>query len=255
MKPCALCLARKPLRKSHVIPNAIFKRIFKQSSGKAISIADDTSTPVSYSQDSYWEHLLCADCEHLLNIQYEGYALDVIRERRGKAEKHDTATSLSQIDTTRLQLFILSVYWRAAVSTHEAFAKVYIPDPWREEIRKAILNKTPTHPQIASIKLYRLIDPTENGGFSDQNLKDVIITPFSRKLDKQFSFHFILEGFFIEIHTPGLRYKGRQERGVLLKGRKALLIPHLSIFDIPEVLDAMVSGYGKHLEGNHRLKE
>ncbi|MCX2780611.1 hypothetical protein OQJ46_11895 [Microbulbifer thermotolerans] len=106
---------------------------------------------------------------------------------------------------------------------------------------------------LATVKISRLIDTT-SGGFSLEDLKSVIITPFFRKLDGGFSFCFLLEGFFIEIFTPGLGYRQCGQKGILNPKKSVLLVPYLSIFDVFELVQLMISGYGKHAEGNSNIK-
>lgn len=247
---CALCLNNADLRRSHAIPDSVFKRISKENNGQSIRFKDDDMSLVDYSSDSWWEYQLCGNCEQHLNRNYEQYSLSAMRAGKGKISKHDIGVTFSEVDTLKLQLFFLSIFWRAANSHNEAYQKVYIPEPWNNELRLHLLNKTRVPLRFMTVKISRLIDRSTDGGFSLSNLKNVIASPFFRKLpNRKFSFCFLFEGFFIEIFMPGYTLKQRAAKGVINPLNKAVVAPYLNIFDIPEILNLLVAGYKKNLEG------
>lgn len=247
---CALCLKIADLRRSHAIPDSVFKRISKENNGKSIRFNNDNTSLVDYSSDSWWEYQLCGDCEKHLNLSYEQYSLSVLRAGKGKISKHDFGVTFSEVDTLKLQLFFLSIFWRAANSRNEAYQKVYIPEPWNNELRLHLLNKTRVPLHFMTVKISRLIDRSANDGFSLSTLKNVIASPFFRKLpNRKFSFCFLFEGFFIEIFMPGYRLKQRTAKGVINPLNKTAAAPYLNIFDIPEILNLLIAGYKKNLEG------
>lgn len=248
MDTCALCLRKETLQKSHVIPNAVFKRIFRNNNGQGIRFNDDKDSPIDLSSDSWWEYLLCGVCEPKLNDFYERYSLALFRGSKGNVSRHEHGVTFSGTDLTKLKMFLISIFWRAAVTNHPAYAKVYIPEPWREQIREAIHFNRQISQNLATVKINRLIDSSVDG-FTLENLKNLIVTPFLRRRSSGFSLCFLIEGFFIEIFTPGLRYKKRSEKGVLNPENSVFMVPYLKIFEIPELVELMVSGYGKHAEG------
>ena len=247
---CALCLETKDLQRSHAIPDSIFKRISKKNNGQAISFNDDDTSPVDYSSDSWWEYQLCSNCEQHLNTSYEQYSLSAIRGGKGEVIKHDFGVTFSKVDTLKLQLFFLSIFWRAANSQNEAYQKVYIPEPWNNDLRLHLLNKSRVPLRFMTVKISRLIDRTAEDGFSLAALRDVIASPFFRKLPgRKFSFCFLFEGFFIEIFVPGHTLRHRTEKGVINPLNKIIVAPYLNVFDIPEFVELLVAGYRKNLEG------
>lgn len=249
---CTLCLTAADLRRSHAIPDSVFKRVSKENNGQSIRFDDDDSSLVEYSSDSWWEYQLCSDCEQHLNVNYEQYSLSTIRggKGKGKFEKHDFGVTFIEIDTLKLQLFFLSIFWRAANSRNEAYQKVYIPEPWNNELRLHLLKKSRVPLRFMTVKISRLIDRSSDNGFSLSTLKNFIASPFFRNLPgRKFSFCFLFEGFFIEIFMPGYTLKQRAARGVINPLSKIIAVPYLNIFDIPEVLNLLVVGYKKNLEG------
>ena len=247
---CALCFAVTELRRSHAIPDSVFKRITKENNGQAISFNGDDASLVDYSSDSWWEYQLCGNCEQHLNLSYERYSLSAIRAGKGKILKHDFGITFSEIDILKVQLFFLSIFWRAANSKNEAYQKIYIPEPWNNDLRTHLLNNTRVPLRFMAVKISRLIDRSVESGFSLQVLKNVIVSPFFRKLsDRKFSFCFLFEGFFIEIFMPGYTLKQRIAKGVINPLNKTIVAPYLNIFDIPEILNLLVVGYKKNQEG------
>ena len=247
---CALCLAVTDLRRSLAIQDAVFKRIAKENNGQSIRFDDSDTSLVEYSSDSWWEYQLCGGCEQHLNLSYEQYSLSAIRAGKGKIFKHQFGVTFSEIDTLKLQLFFLSIFWRAANSRNEAYQKVYIPEPWDNELRIHLLNKSRVPLRFMTVTISRLIDRSAKDGFSLEVLKSLIISPFFRKLpNRKFSFCFLFEGFFIEIFMPGHTLKQRAVKGIINPLSKAIVAPYLDIFDTPEILGLFVAGYKKNLEG------
>lgn len=252
---CALCLETKELRRSHAIPDSIFKRISRKNNGQAISFNDDDSSPVDYSSDSWWEYQLCGNCEQHLNTSYEQYSLSAIRGGKGSVLKHDLGVTFRKVDTLVFHLFFLSIFWRAANSKNDAYQKVYIPEPWNNDIRIHLLQKSRVPLRFITVKISRLIDKSAGEGFSLEILKNVIVSPFFRNLSNgKFSFCFIFEGFFIEIFVPGYTLKYRIIKGVVDPLRNIIVAPYIDVFDIPELVYLFVAGYRKNLEGRVNVK-
>jgi hypothetical protein len=252
---CKLCNNIRELQDSHVLPNALFKNIFRTNNGKAIHFNDDKHTWIQYDSDSWSEFLLCQSCERHINESYEQKSIATIRNSLSSVniDKTDTGISFKNINQKRFQLFVVSILWRAAVSTHEAYSKVYLPEPWKEEMRVSILENNKVRSSLIGIQLRRLSDAAKDG-FSLASLKELLISPFFRNHGNRFSFCFLIEGFFVEVFVPGLEIKRRSSLGVVVPSKNILFVPYQDIFDIPELVQVMVSGYGKFVNGKTRIK-
>lgn len=250
---CALCLKNVPLQKSHVIPDSIFKRIFRTNSGKGISFSTDEDSSVEYTSDSWSEPLLCEGCESALNEKYENYSLALLRGAKGKVLKHEKGVTFSDVDLVTFHLFVISIFWRSAVSQHYAFQKVFIPEPWKDKVRLSLYAKISVPVSRISVKISRLIDKSDNG-FSLESLKQIVLSPFFRDQKERFSFCFLFEGFFIEILFPGLRFSERSKIGIIYPNRNGFMAPYLSIFDVPEIFELLVAGYKKNELGKVKIK-
>ncbi len=255
MKLCEMCKREATLQSSHAIPDTVFRRILRENSGKLIVVPGGGSDPVHYSSDTWDTEQLCKDCETLLNTNYESYSIRVLRGKVGAVGKHPSGVTFKNVDTRKLASFFISIFWRAANSDHESYSKVYIPDPWNDQIR-ALLSADKAVPRsLVTVKISRLCDETKKGGFSQENLKSMLVSPFLRRYRQgHYSFCFILEGFFIENFIPGLRAKPRRAKGVLSNRSRFIVAPFLNIFDIPELKECLVEGYRKYMEGSVTFK-
>lgn len=250
---CALCVEPKTLRKSHIIPNAVFRRIKQDhNSGQLIQLDDSDHAPVQHSQESWWEYLLCADCERIIG-ENEKYGLALLRgSDRSRINRHARGVTFRAHDYSLFKLFLTSLLWRAAVSKQPHFSKVRLPDDCQEEARMSLLNGKALGPLRLGCKLLRLIDNISetDGGFSSKSLEQLVISPIPRLHEGRsyYTFLFLLEGFLLEYFVRAIPHKQAHERGVHRES-PALFVPNKSIFDVPELLKLMVAAYGKYDRG------
>ena len=254
---CKLCNKQKDLQLSHAVGDSVFKKVFRTNSGKAISITSGDEG-IGYCSDSWAEHQLCADCEKLLNSEYEKYSLGVLRGQNCTFSRSNLGLSFSGLDQHKLVIYFLSIYWRAANSGHPAYKNVVILEQDNEYLRNAIFSNLKIPSRKFSVKVSRVIDLSESKGFTSESIKEFIVSPFCRIHEdhkvNNISVCFMFEGFFIEVYIKALTMKERKKYGVLSKAKSTLVIPYLNLFDIEEIVDLMVTGYGKHIEGNSRIK-
>jgi hypothetical protein len=249
-KPCALCLKFKSLRKSHAIPNSSFKKIFN---GRQAVVVTDDGEYAKKTNDSWWTEQLCDDCEKFLNKNYDAYSLARLRGDRGGKIPQNEYLTLQDVDFARLYTFFLSVFWRAANSDDPAYRRVFIThQPWNEQIRKYLYAQNQDLIgllKIATIRLSFLKDMREEKFLKDNCLSEIIPMPFHRLDEKneRVSFCFIMEGFFVEIFTPGLRLSERKTKGIIdirsIENNK-LDCSFVHPYDIPELAKPIFIGVG-----------
>ncbi|SUI59787.1 hypothetical protein [Shewanella morhuae] len=255
MQVCSMCKQEAELQSSHAIPDAFFRKILKKQSGKYIVVPGGGNSPIHYSSDSWDTHQLCSPCEIHLNKNYETYAIKLLRGSACKVVKHIHGVTFSGVESHILVGFFISIFWRAANSEHPNYSKVIIPEPWNTEFRELLLAKNNIPLRLATIRLSRLIDRTKNDGFTLDSLKNIVMTPFFRKgVSHKYSFCFVFEGFFIEIFIPGLSLAKRKLPGVLNNKIKIIFVPFLDIFDVPEIVEVLVEGYSKFVDGDVTFK-
>ena len=122
---CKLCLKCARLQKSHYLPKALYSLC--RQGGRNPIVA--TTTVVDESPRQIWKHLLCGECENLLNERGESYTLDLIHrgDRFSLLDRMKLAMPIGRsgavplfsglhlgIDTDKLGYFALSLAWRGA---------------------------------------------------------------------------------------------------------------------------------------------
>lgn len=246
---CKLCKYQKEIKRSHAIPDAVFRRILKSSDGRAVTFRCDDDSPIRHSGESWWEYQLCQECEGLLNSKYESYAISFFRGHAGNVIKHERGITFNNVNSEKIRMFLISILWRAAESNVGAYSRVKMPGYFKEYIRESLLKQSHIPIIKASVEISRLID--RSNGFTMNSLKSIVISPFIRRNEsKQYSFCFFFEGFFIEIFIPGHTMKYRKIN-MLSTTKRVVCAPYIDIFDIPEVVSSMVEGMRKYQEGNH----
>jgi hypothetical protein len=223
---------------THAIPNSFFAKILRKNNGKLVEVIDDKTSPISYSADSWSEKLLCFDCEQHISNTFEGKAIQILRGKLCSVVKTERSVVLKGIEknfnTSMLKIFFCSILWRSALSFNPNYSQVKLTSQLAEILRYSILNKVDIKEKDFSICLSRITDSIQ-GGFTREDLKEMISSPFCRHYTStgQFSFCYVLEGFFVEIFTPGFKHKSLDSRGVIRNGKNELFIPLLEVFDIP----------------------
>jgi hypothetical protein len=248
---CALCKNIDALEKSHIIPNAVFKRVKRSLSGKGILLTGDEQTWIKYSQDSWYEYLLCGECEDKVS-KYEKYYFESIRGNNHVSKTENfRGITYSGIDYHKFKLFLTSLLWRAAIAKHDAFVNVILEDEWLEELRSSLVNEIPLGSSKYGCRLSKLCDSTL--GFDDKNLEQFIISPIPRIKKRVVVILFIIDGVFIEFYCPFIPYKCIKKPG-LFREEKLYRMPFQEINKIPELFNIMAESYSKHKKGMVKFK-
>ena len=142
MGKCALCLKRRKLRRSHIIPEFTYRAI-KGEEDRFYTFEPLTGEKTGTRQTGVWSYLLCDECERFLNDQFEkpflkywleGNALAAVEGKR--------SAKLTGIDYGPFKLFHLSVLFRASATDRHEFDAVDLGDQ-QDEIRQMILREEP----------------------------------------------------------------------------------------------------------------
>ncbi|CAM3823354.1 hypothetical protein [Rouxiella silvae] len=133
---CKLCLTKKDLRLSHSIPKSFFKRA--KENGKLVLIQDGKKT-IHGSFDPK-EYMLCQDCEVFIEKNYEAYGTTVLRNHK-KITKYEDHLILASFKYEKFYLYLLSILWRASLSTHNHYESVFCSEVLESLLRHCISNK------------------------------------------------------------------------------------------------------------------
>ena len=109
---CALCLKKKPLRDSHIIPKFVGKWLKEEGTGFLVSAADGSKRV----QDLGTEKLLCEDCEQKFSKLENFFASNIFYPfHKDKVRKFDYDENLKPL--------IISMAWRGLQIIKEGYLK------------------------------------------------------------------------------------------------------------------------------------
>ncbi|QJB29904.1 hypothetical protein HF329_00710 [Chitinophaga oryzae] len=204
---CLLCGKRaKLLRKSHIIPDFMYKGLFDETDRMMFMSLNDFSKH-KYVQTGYYDkYILCSDCDNGRIGGWEKYAAAVLYgggtkslcniEKRFVNEEMDTLF-VTGISYQRFKLFLLSILWRAHTSQNKFFKQICIPD-LEPALRNALVTDNAGADDdfkvgILGIKGY------------DGNLANFVMNPDMRRIEGSNFAHFMVSGFiyFIELKKNG----------------------------------------------------
>ncbi len=243
---CKLCLCTSELQVSHVIGRSVFRNILKNAGKNYVLRPIIKENKIIRTNDQWALPLLCRGCESLLNSKYENYSLWVLKNKQKKVSHFETKNSLiiSNVDQYRLKLYVLSIYWRAAHSSHEAYRAMEINEGIDELLRKVLMGEVRLPSEYLHVKISKIIDLSN--GFSAEDLKGMIVSPFIRIINEKLSICLIFEGYFFEIFFDELSIFERSINGVLKDKKRIVRIPKVDIFSIPELVKNMIEIIGIH---------
>lgn len=236
---CKLCWEKKELQRSHVIGKTVFSRILRKSVGNAgISICLKDKK-ISKSNDTWDSKLLCKSCESFFNRKFEDYSIHVLRkEQKGvNASESELGIFLKNVDQYRLILYICSIYWRAAYSSHESYNGIVIERGVSQYLVNAFTDKCILNPTLISARIRLLAD--ENVGKLSEHPVSMIVNPYHRLKNNGYVFCMVFEGYFFELFINSTSFKERLKPGYLNRTGKTLFIPLVYISDIPEVAESI----------------
>ena len=153
MGKCKLCLQEKQLlKKSHIIPDFMYQdlyddkhKIFFLSPYERLKGEGYIKRP---SSGEYESNILCADCDNVLLSSYEDYARKALYGGELPANECPTFknfknqheiqfTKCTNLSYTKFKIFLLSILWRASVSSRQFFSDISL-GPHEEIIREMI---------------------------------------------------------------------------------------------------------------------
>lgn len=252
---CLLCEEFAELCNSHAIPNAQFRSILRQGSGSAVMVRDDATTPIARSSDSWSTFQLCSTCEALMNAEYDSYGIAVFRGAAGSVRRTASGISFGNVDVGKVRMFILSVLWRMSTSVHHSYLNAHLPVVLKNSLREALFLRQKYTASKLHVRVQRLHDSTPEGGFRSEDFRCVVISPFIRSYDKNYSICFLLFGFVIQVYIPSLPATERQRQHTLSANSRVFFAPFVEFVDVPELLQLGVRSLEKSNNGLSRLPD
>lgn len=148
---CQLCLEEKSLVKSHIYSKFLYKALGNEKRKFVRITAKKKSVDINmHAQDGLWDmNILCSDCEHHLDHNYESPIASVYYEHKGNPgnvgiRKLDNYTGVFvNFDFQVFSKFLLTQLWRMSVSKLSYFRGVSLGPKHTENIRLILFENRP----------------------------------------------------------------------------------------------------------------
>ena len=198
MAKCRLCLYEKDLCKSHIFPEYMYDHCYDDNHSYMEFNAEDGKYNKRRRKGIY-EKLLCRKCEHIIQ-EYEDYAKSILYcDAKPKIENTKNPYCNENYDYRLFKLFILSLLWRASISSKGSF-KLASLGKYEEELRNILFNglETPVNNYPTYMYQTHISGNPSNGVFME-------IHPTKSKFDGKTVYQFVADGIFffigVGVHT------------------------------------------------------
>jgi hypothetical protein len=203
---CKLCDQEKDLlNKSHIIPEFMYQYLFDEKHQFMMTSSSEFTKDKSKSQyrpsGEYEGGILCHSCDNDILGAYESYASRVIYSTKGVPDnlavkvtnyqnKDGQSWSLCEnVDYQKFKLFLLSLLWRASISTRHLFSEIEL-GPHENRIKRMIFTGDPGEEAEYPVQVWTTVN---NKDFP----KDFVLQPRAFELDRHKVCIFPISGLFI----------------------------------------------------------
>ena len=187
---CELCLQDKILCHSHIIPEFFYRSTYNDKHFMA-KLTNGWSK-AGYIPKGQYEKLLCADCETFLNVEYETYFDNLWYSNKTLPTTfNEKVFTVNGIDYSKFKLCLLSILWRASISSRDVFAMVKLPKKHEEQIRKMLLKKDPGEETLYQIFASLLLSPG-----TTKILDNLIVSPMMEEFENKQVCTFVFGGCY-----------------------------------------------------------
>ncbi|MEM5584671.1 hypothetical protein WNZ15_19570 [Roseibium sp. AS2] len=262
MAICAYCWNDRELCASHSIPDGFFKAISRRNNGKLITIPGGAGQ-VHLSQDSGKADLLCEACERLFNRRFDGPLVNAMKLWDRKIQQEGFSARIA-FSPNQMAQSLASIFWRASVSGNDMYAHARVSMHDANALLSLVQGEEEAVLKLCSCSIRRLKDRRykNHDGFT-QDVVSQIIMPVSahrlswgrKKPTVYFGFSVVLQGFLCHLAIPRLPASKRNAPGFLHPKDRHLHAPPMHLLDYKPLMDSMVMGLAKHLDGQSTLKE
>jgi len=141
---CKLCGTHGDLRRSHIIPEWLFKSIYEPDEHRFFRYSGDADSRPIKRRKGMNEPLLSPACEDLTQV-YDDYACR-IWDGTGRGVQYlnnNENLVVTGVDYVKMKLFFMITLYRASVSGMSDFSNIHLGQHHEENLRKMILNRSP----------------------------------------------------------------------------------------------------------------
>ena len=225
---CKLCLENKLLcKESHIIPKFLYKLLFEKNN--FLIFLDKIAAHFRYTGE-YEGGILCENCDNTIIGKLDNYAAGFIHgEFRQKlnsrievidGHEHLVIEYDPNYDYRKYKLFLLSLLWRASITSRPFFQQVKLSPETEEDLRRMILVGDPGEPEkYASFVFLPPLVSAPGGGRGFNTLYMPTMSPIMAKNNAWELCKFIIEGmtfFFLISAPPGTNVEPSTRRDKLL---------------------------------------
>lgn len=197
------------------------------------------------------EHLLCEECEKVIKW-YEDYGTILFtKENKHNLIEGDLFEHVLDFDFSRYYLFLVSILWRASISSRDDYAIARWIRPLSEHLKGCLLQKRITLSSPTQFALEKAIRPAilrvvDSQKQLDQSILDTTLLLLNGEHDEQgkaYSFYFMADGHLITLTL--VRPDSPVYANWLLPGRmlnrRFIKIPRVCFRDLKQVHEAFVA--------------
>jgi hypothetical protein len=202
---CKLChLEKDLLKKSHIIPDFMYQFLYDEHHKIRVTTSSEflKKSPRSSTKSSgdYEPDILCRECDNDVIGGYESYASKAIYSKGLSVKVAPKITSFynrkgqewsvcENVDYKLFKLFLLSILWRASISSRPMFSSVKL-GPHEETIRRMIHEGDPGKESTYPISMLTTVHEKTFP-------KDFVIEPRYATLHSHRVYVFPISGMFI----------------------------------------------------------
>ena len=240
---CALCQQLAVLKSSHIIPNSYFKQM--KQGGKLVRFDLQEHTAVTTGQDSWQEKLLCEPCEGRFS-KLETRWIGKLRKADSLFAAGPYVVNFPDFEFDSFKTFLLSILWRAAVSSHERLSEVMLTPHDREQLRAALLGGSTAQLKEWSIEIRKIIDR-----LGILELEPLILAPMNRSEPGQLVYRFVFGGYLVDF-----KFRPKTVGRSALRDVSVFQLQSIAMADVPEVMHVGLIAIDKGNRGlDRRVKQ
>jgi hypothetical protein len=184
---CKLCGETAELRKSHILPEFLYAPLYDPAHNSFHVLTGEENDRDYQMRKGAWERLLCRTCEEKFS-RTESYAANVLtRSKLGVEQIGSRTFRVSGIDYKLFKLFLLSLLWRASVSSHKLFRNVEL-GPHEDRLRDLLIRERPGTPTEYPCLIFAL-------QYQGKAVRDLIDQPDRVRLFGEVAYRFIFGSF------------------------------------------------------------
>lgn len=189
---CKLCGQDKKLIKAHIIPDFMYHGMFGENHDLISVNLSNHNNKKKIQTGCFDKHILCQTCDNEIIGSYERYASKHIFDQKIQASLSTLSENIKsytkEVNYKEFKLFLLSILWRASVSTLPFFKNLKIADK-EERLRQMLLNGVPDQEHVFPISMIK-IAPTKS------HQSRLIIDPVVSDIGEDRVCIFYINGFF-----------------------------------------------------------